>query len=323
MAVQLPLNHFITDLKHPDKTSLEAIQENISGHATRSMAYNLLEKICYVALLALVASVFAVSYNLIVLSGAAPLAMAGMILISPILVIAPAKLSQLSKYYSHLENNETKVCLKMREIENWTTPQIEAFMREKHLNPNLVNRAALAQVDPNEPLKALLPLIARYQVMEERIKVVRRNYDEAPAKLERGFIEKEAAEGKEIPPLEKQKIRYESQSLNWAALETEAIPTAINAAVLLQIIENPTRTDLDVLPLSLTLPNVGTCVPRNYAERMFGKNNIELENGNEIEGNDDYFLFHPDLRRPSITHRDILVADMEPDTIRDLLFPRV
>ncbi|MBX7067469.1 MAG: hypothetical protein K1X28_09580 [Parachlamydiales bacterium] len=314
MAAPIALNHFVTDLSKPEQTSFQVLEENITSLENKSMAYNIVEKICYVALLALVATVFAVSYNLLVLTGAAPLAMAGMILVSPILVIAPAKFAQLSKYNAHLAENESKVCLKMRQIENWGTPQIEDFMRAHHLDPARVNRDALGQVNRQDPLKALLPLIARYQVMEERIQELRRNYDEAPGKLEQGFREKEAADGHEIPAGEKQKIRYESQSLNWASLEAEAIPTAFNAATLLQIIENPTTTDLDVLPLSFVLPNVGVCVPRNYSERMFGKN--------VQPGNDDYFVFHPDLHRPAISHQQIEDAEMQPHAVRNLLYVR-
>lgn len=315
MAVQIPLNHFVTDLSEPDKTSFDVLQGNISSLKLKSMAYSALEKICYVALLALIATVFAVSYNLLVLSGAAPLLMAGMILVSPLLVIAPAKFSQLSNYYSHMAESENRVYNQMRQIENWGTPQIEEFMRNQQLNPALANRAALAQVNREEPLKALIPLIARYQVMEDRITELRRRYREAPAQLEAGFREKEAQTGKEIPAAEKQKIRFESQSLNWAYMEMEAIPLSINAATLLQLIENPSMVDLDVLPMSFIVPNVGSCLPRNYAERMFGK---------QVQpGNDDYFIFHPDLHRPALSHQQFEDAEMSPRLVRGLLYPRV
>lgn len=314
MAVQIPLNHFVTDLSEPGKTSFEVLRGNISSLKLKSMAYSALEKICYVALLALIATVFAVSYNLLVLSGAAPLVMAGMILVSPVLVIAPAKFSQLSNYYSYMAESENRVYNQMRQFENWGTPQIEEFMRGKQLNPALANREALAQVNREEPLKALLPLIARYQVMEDRVTELRRKFREAPAAQEEKWRQDEAQSGQQIPVAVKQKIRYENQDMLWSFLEREAIPTAINAATLLQLIENPTTTDLDVLPMSFVLPNVGICVPKDYAERMFGK---------QVQpGNDDYFVFHTDLRRPALSHQQFEDVEMSPRLVRGLLYPR-
>lgn len=158
--------------------------------------------------------------------------------------------------------------------------------------------------------------------MNEWIAEIKAKNEKDLAKLEQGFRDQEARDGHAIDSAIKQKIRFEGMSSNWKDLEWVAIPCAFNAATLLQLIENPGTTNLDVLPMSRLLPGVGACAPRSYAERMFGKNNQPQ--------NDDYFVFHPDLHRPAITHEAIVqdpihperTPDINPDRLRLLLFPR-
>src|SRR5690606_31486248 len=90
---------------------------------------------------------------------------------------------------------------------------------------------------------------------------------EAIAEQEAHFARCEAAQGRAIPIAEKQKVRFENECTHWASLELRAIPTAINAATVLQIIQNPTREDLDIIPLSLSVPGLGHSEPKNYPER--------------------------------------------------------
>ncbi|MBU6383421.1 MAG: hypothetical protein KGR16_03810 [Verrucomicrobia bacterium] len=312
MTVQPALNHFFTDLSSPDKTSFEVLEGNISNLKVKSWAYYILEKICYVALLALIAVVFAISYNLIVLSGMAPLVIAGLVLTSPLLVIAPAKFNQLSNYYWKLSEQETRVSKKLKVIEQWRTPQIEAFLREQRLDPNAIQRQALAEIHPSEPMQALLPLIARYQDMQEQIATIMDHFATAPIELEETFRRREQELGHPIPAQDKQGIRFQCYMMEWNEVEGRALPLALGAATLLQIMQNPTRTDLDVAPMSFELPNVGTCQPRNWAERIFGKQSEPR--------NDDYFVFH-DAQRPPITHQQLIDLGMNSREIRPVLYP--
>ncbi len=312
MAVQLPLNHLVTDLHSPDQSCVQVLEGNIAGLKLKAFALSTLEKVCYVALIALAATVFAISYNFVVLTGTASLAMTGLVLVSPILVIAPARLSQLANQYSLLAQNEDLVCLKLREIENWNREQIEQFMEDNELDIERLPLPALRQINPNDSHKALLPLIARFNAMKEQIDSTWKDCREAPEKLEQKWKEKEERDGTEIESAIKQKIRFENQCTCWKILELNVIPNALNAATLLQMIENPSMTDLDVVPFSLEIPGVGHCATRSYAERMFGKRS----------GHDEYFIFHPDLHRPALTHAKIEEENMNLSRLRQLLYPR-
>lgn len=312
MAVALPLNHLVTDYNQPNRTPSDILKGNLSRLGWKSYAYSALQIICYVALLAIIATVFAISYNLIAMTGVMPLAMAGLFLSTPLLILAPSKLAQNARYCSLAAENESDVYWKYREIENWTTPQIEQFMTEKGLQTNRIPLDALRSINPNEPLQALLPLIAGFKSVEQKVNRMRSDASVAPQGLEEIFRNQEAELGHPIEASIKQKRRFETKNTYEMLLETTTIPIAFQAAVLLQIMQNPTDVELDISP-TFELPRVGTCAPRNFAERQFGKHFAPR--------NDDYFIFHPDLHREPISHQAIEDNQMNPSALRLLLFP--
>ncbi len=301
MGLQIPLNHLVTDLYRPGQTPFEVLEGKISSIKMKSMATNILEKICYVALIALIAAVFVVSYNAIVLTGTASLVMTGMILSSPLLIMAPAKLAQWSAEYAALAETEGRVLLKMRDLK---VESVKPFFEQNGLDFNRLNQDALRQVDQSEPLKALFPLIALHQSLEEGVTEIRKRGEEARQQLEAHLSQRQ-----DIDPQDKQKLRFECRNTTSMNLELKAIPTALFAAALLQIIQNPTLTNLEIAPSALTLPGVGKCRPRSFGERLFGKQ----------EGNDDYFVFE-DSSKTALTHAQIEQAEMKSSRLRPLLF---
>lgn len=324
MAIQTPLNHFLTDLHKPNETSLQVLEGNIASLKLKSRAYEVAKLVSYAALVAIIATVLAVSYNLLTLTGIAPILMAGLIITSPALFILTPKLAQWSNQYASLAEQESKTLLKLHEIQNWGSIEIDQFFERHQIDINRVDLNALRQVNRQEPKKALLPLIARYNVMEERIRDIRQSY-------ERKIGENQRIEPNENPEHRqtKQRIRFENQCMLWETLEKRTLPTvenpttekgalpsAIDAATMLYLIENPTTTDIDVLPLDyeIQIPGVGTCTPKNYPERLFGKNNPPV--------NDDYFVFLPQLNRRSVTHAELEALQMNPDLIKQRLYPR-
>lgn len=313
MAIQAPLNHLITDVHRPESTCIEVIQKNISSLQWKAIAMSTLEKVCYVALLAIITVVFAASYKVLALTQITPHLLAGMILTTPFLILAPTKLAHYAYEYYNLAQLESGVYLKLREIENWSEPEIAGFFETRRLNFGELPTSSLAQINAECPTKALLPLIARFNFYDDKINTIKRNYEVAKENTERYFAQKEAESGHLIDPEIKQKIRYKSECVAWSALEERAIPFAFKAATLLQLIENPSTTDLDVTPLSNEIPGVGTCKPRSYSERAFGK----------ICGDDNYFVFQSNIRRPAISHAEIQSIQMKPSEIKQLLYPRI
>lgn len=340
MATIQPLNHFVTDLYSADQTqtSAEVLQESITSLTRKSTLFSILEKICYVALAAIMATAFAMSYNVIALSS---IAAVFVFLSAPVFIVAPSEFAKLSHQYSRLAETETRINLKLREIENWSLDQMNEFFRGTALQAGQVNQEALRRLSPQEPMRALLPLMARYIAMRDEVDEIRQNHREDTARLEAGFVRREASDGRPIPTAEKQKLRFENECHHWTNLELRAIPIAINAATVLQIIQNPLREDLDITPLSLTVPGLGHSEPKNYPERMFAKNhtpmgigrlngeivpltdehqfNRDVERVANREMRDAYFVFNDQTRAP-ITHQQIVDANIEPHLLRPMLY---
>lgn len=331
-TIQPPLNHFITDLYSPDQTRAEVLQGNITSLERKSTIYSALEKICYVALVAIIATAVALSYNVLAVAGTYSILFTAMFLITPVFIIAPSKFAQLSNQYAHLAETESRVALKLREIEDWSSEQVTEFIRGAGLQIGQIDQEALRRVSPQEPLKALTPLIARYIAMKDEVEKIQREYRDSALSLEAEFARQEALRAERNEgPIEtsiKQKIRYENQCEHWAKMELRAFRTAIDAATILETMRHPTQEDLDIIPFSLTVPGLGQCEPKNYAERMFAKTNVPpdvvLPNGERVpntEVRDTYFVFHPNLRRAPLTHQQIADTNLAPHLLRPMLYP--
>lgn len=310
--IQTPLHHLVTDLYQPNQTSLEVLAKNIASTKLKGIALGVLEKICYVALVALVSFVFATSYNLIALTEMTTALVAGLILSSPILVIAAVKLAVFSRQYSLLAEIESRVALKLRSIQDYDLTQIRNFCETHQLNVDQIPWSALRQIRPTNPEKLLLPMIARFEALRDSAIHIQSVYSQEIENLERSFLAQEQGGRVPIPNARKQTFRYNLQEALWKTLEEEAIPYALNAAVLLRLIQNPTIRGIDADPLSLNIPGVGYCTPRSYAERMFGKTKQAY--------NDDYFVFHQNQNREALTHKTLQEKHLDPANLRDLLF---
>lgn len=310
----VPLNHFLTDLHQKDRTPLEALDRNISSLKWKAFGVSALEKICYVALIAIMATILAISYSAIVLTGTMPLVLAAMALAAPIIGVALPKLAMLSQKFSRRVEMESQVRLELKNIEQWKTDDVNGFLEEQGLNPERIPLDALRQLNPDEPLCALLPLIARFNYFQSRAHTLETAIEEAPGKLEEQFAEKEVELGKPIDRQIKQKIRFESRQAAFFKHEYDAMPSLLNAAVLLQIIQTPTTTDLDIDPQSLEIPGVATFAPKpSWSERAFGRTHQPH--------NDDYLVFHPDLDRDRISLAEIEEHVDNPHNLQLMLFP--
>ncbi len=304
-----PLNHLVTDLYHKDLKASEVLEKKIFWLNVKATLFSTLEKVCYVALVALIGTVFAVSYNLLTLTGVGPIVMAGLIITSPLFMSLASKLAHLGQVYSALAEAETRVNLKLRQIENWSLEDVKQFFTEHSLDFDRVPLERLQSLDEKHPEKLLLPMIARFEMLNDSLNEVLKTNRELPQKLEEGFA-KQASEGHKVSQADKQQLRYESQKGRWKRLESIAIPFALNAAALLHLIENPKDTKVDVV-LGKDIPGLGHCVPRSWGARMFAKESPDY--------NDDYFVFQPKLKRKPLKFTQIEENKYNPTNLRFLL----
>jgi hypothetical protein len=306
-----PLTHFITDFQKPNLTPAEVLEKRIGTLNCKSLAFSALEKISYVALIAIMGTILAISYSTVALTGGLPLVIAGMALATPLIAWGLTKFALLSHQFSKRAELERQVFLQLKQIENWRTPEINQFLLEERIVANRIPLESLRELNAGEPLVGLLPLIARFKYLQARSTEVETNVNNSRAELEAAFVAKEAADGKPIDPHVKQKIRFEAQNTAWRQHEHEGVSLVPHASVLLQLIQDPTQ-NLDTDPFSLDIPGIGTCVPKTFAERVFGR---------QVEPrNDDYFTFHPDLHREPLTLQTI-EQNLQARDLRFVMFP--
>ncbi len=277
-------HHLVTDFKQPGKTALQVLEANNANLRRKANAQCALEKICYVALVAICAVALAISYKVIVVTSAASAILAGLILASPLLIFAPTYLAQWSRLNKARAEFGEQVYKQLKQIEPWTRKNVEAFFDEYELDKSQLNHS----------YRDLLPLIAQTKCFIDRAQ-------SSFCKAEQAMLEQEQKWKKEggVSEEDKLHIRYETARMTHDRLEDQMLPDIIRTALLLRIIEKPTDTILDVDPFSLTMTGLGKCVPRSLALRTFG-------HSNDGGKNDDYFHFHPELERDPLEFQAIL-----------------
>ncbi|MES2272828.1 MAG: hypothetical protein V4487_01375 [Chlamydiota bacterium] len=271
----IQLNHYFTEI--PEK--------NASKLRHKALAYNVLAKITFVAILAITAAILAVSFGLGTVTGALPIVLVGLAILTPFLAIGASRLTQRSNEYSQLAATEKGVAEELKKIADWKTAEIELFFNTHGLPRQNLPMDALQILNPQEPLRAFLPLIARFNYLNaKRVALdaaVKENLNTAIAHEE---------------------VRLAAERIGWQILEREMIPYALNAALMLQIISQPT--------LQLKLSDLGTCQAKSLEGRLAAR---------EFRQDDNYFVFNEQNRAPLVLTQ--LRANNNPGQIRQQFFP--
>jgi len=280
-AVQL--NSYITEV--PEK--------NAKQLRSKALALNVLAIITIVAIVAIVGAVLAVSLGIGAMTGTMPFILVGLALTTPFLSMGTSKLRAMASTYSEKGAIEQGVADELKKITHWRTPEIEAFLREKGIDPNQLPIDALRLVSPQEPLRALLPLIARF------------NYNNSKAhasevKAQEGFVDTNP------DPV----VHLNARRLAWVRLESDALPNALKAALLLQIISQPHL-------LYRNVEDLGQYDVKHFDQRFFGQ---------QLDQEDTYLKFNDAQREPirlgeivQIQGRAVQV-NMDPQALRQKLF---
>lgn len=272
----------------------ENLGKNYFTYNCKSIAYSVLEKITWVAILAIIGVVFTISLAGTVLTGGASLIAFGAIVSSYPLVALSTYARIQSNHYEELASFEQKVIARLEEIKEWSRPQIEQFLQEEDLQVANIPLEELQRLSPEEPLKALLPLIARFQILQATAAKLAQVYRQA-------LYERH----------ENREICLQTRQAAWNCLEKDMLPTAISGAILLQIIQDPSsQLQINYPNGELIFPGVGKVITKSFEERTFDQ---------IIDKNDDYLLFPIERDREPLSLED-LNDNPAPKVIRSKIF---
>ncbi|MGB7979100.1 MAG: hypothetical protein WCF19_08120 [Chlamydiales bacterium] len=305
------LTHFLTDLHQGGSTPSQILKKNVTSIERKAFVFNALEKICYVALLAIMAAIFAVSYTTAVLTPGLTLVMAGMALSTPLIMLSLHPIVKRAQQWSRLAHTERQVYLQLKQIERWDSSQVESFLKEQHVDLKRIPLDHLRRLNPQAPLCALLPLIARFNYYSGRFREIEAGVQKALPAQEAHFAKRETEEGKPADPREKQKIRFESWRTARNQLELNGAPSFLYAEVMRRLLQTPSNRELDIQPEAYQIRTVGLLAPMEPAARAFHRT--------YSIPNDDYLLFFDG--RPSLSLSDIERNAGSPHKLQPVLFP--
>ncbi len=266
------LNHYLTEI--PEK--------NASELGRKAFTTNVIAKITYAAIVAICATVLAISLFAASASGVLPFILLGLALSTPFLAMGAAKLQGLSINYSYKAEVEKGVAEELKNIQGWKTAEIKEFYQQHGLPLEHLPIEELMKLDEKEPLCALLPLIARFQYLNKK-----------------ALEHEERFKANLVFKSDVLQLRVDARKNAILKHESEAIPHMIDAAVILQILAQPA--------LQLTRDDLGYI--KDFQERSFDR---------LLTKNDDFFLFH-DAKRPPLKLSEI-ENNLNPDALRQVLF---
>ena len=144
------LNRYVTDI--PEKIQFE--QER------KATLYNLASKVCLAAIVALAAGFFAISVGF--LAPIHPAFTFGLFLSAIPLQAGTQSFGMHYEMCSAKAVAAKKIAEELSRIQNWTGREVESFFKEHKLSLEKLPMDLLSRLEPNDPLRALLPAIATY-----------------------------------------------------------------------------------------------------------------------------------------------------------------
>jgi hypothetical protein len=262
------------------------IPQIIADQQQRKVAlYNLASTVCLVALVAIAAGVLAISIGFL---SPLPTVLALALILSAFpLQMGVQTFMMKSSHCWDAARQATDRAKELDRIRHWKDPQIKAFFKEHHLSFEKLPMDLLRQVNPKEPLRALLPAIASYNYLCQKAQT---QFSKHVDNLHNS--------------IEDPTLHYQERLIGWHILEYNAIPTALQAALVLQTISQPT--------LQLELDDLGACHAKEFDQRRFDQ---------LLDGNDEYFVFK-DEKRPALTFTAAqeMVSKQDFDGLRVKLF---
>lgn len=269
------LSRYVTEI--PQKIAAE--------QGRKAVLYSLASKVCVVAFIAILAVILSISIGL--LPPLSPALTFGMILCTLPLQVGFQSYVLRSIECSTKADIADEKAHEFASIQHWEKPQIEAFFKKHNLSMEKLPMDLLRRLNPKDPLRALLPAIASYNHL---CNTARKHFKEHEENL--------------YNRLENPTLHYVARQKGWHILEYQAIPSALQAAFVLQIIANPT--------IQSNLEDLGACQAKEFDRRRFDQ---------LLDGNDSCFVFK-DENRSQLTFGAVqqMVSKQDFDGLRLKLF---
>ncbi len=266
------LNHFLTEV--PEKIATDS--------GKKAFAANVIAKITYAAIVAICGTLLAFSLFAATITGTLQFVLLGLVLATPLLAMAAAKLQAFGNQYSQIAVVERGVADEVKLLKDWKAAEIQDFYTQQKVSLEYLPVEELKKLKPEEPLSALLPLIARYRYLEKQSLEAEERY-----KANLAFQS-------DVPQL-----RIDAGKSAFYKRFVEKIPTNAEASVQLQNLNKP--------DLELKLSDLGRF--KDIQEMIFDL---------LLKKNDDCFIFN-DPQRPPLKLCEI--ENLNPRDLRPLLFP--
>jgi hypothetical protein len=278
--------------------------ETATVYRYKAHFYNVVEKVCMVAEIAIMALVLSATTGLLTLTGTLEIALIGLVISGVFLHIKSTSLYQKHQNLYQISNFEKKVASKLREISNWTEEQVRQFFTDFGLSTDQLPLRRLAEICPGAPLKALLPPIARFICLKEAAEEEKKSIDELlktfRIPLPLSLANAAAAERMSIEINTRMTLCKKAHEIKYG----ELIPHALNAAILLQIISDP-QTNIR------SFSDIGFCLNQVSPLEKYAIQQFE-------PGWDRYFFFRDANRIPLSLHS--IESDLSPQSLRQKLF---
>lgn len=258
-------------------------------HKTWAFRFNVLEKICWVAFIGIAAVILTASYTGLAMTGNLPIFLVGGIFTALFAVPLATKLHHLRIAHSDRAKREMGIDKKYQDIIGKGEDFVRQFFIEQKIDIQQIPLDALKKKNPVKPLCALLPLIARFIYLKEQAETLEKESKEGLKLLNEEMLD----------PISQHNLLLNRQ-IAYQKHEMQAIPRALEAAVILQVIQQPI--------LQLELSRLGTFNAKSFEERQFDR----------LYGprNERYFT----LNGGKILKLNELEKDLSPSTLRPMLF---
>lgn len=254
----------------PINKSLMEIPRNVEVRENRKATlYSIASTVSFVAFLAITGAALALTFG-VSLPISTPLLVVLLMGTIPLQFVSYqfGMLAYAAKAKAHIARKKDEA---FQLVQNWGNEEIKKFFEMHHLKLPL---------NQNQ----LLPLIGCYEYWKKEVETHFKAFQEN--------LENQAPEP----------IRTEERRIGWRILEQKVLPAALNGALILQILQDSTR--------SPDLADLGICRVKEFDQRRFDQ---------LFDGSDEYFVFNH-TKRASLRFEELFPLIQDLDALRLKLF---
>jgi hypothetical protein len=264
-------------------TLLDSVEKNVKASESRSKYYQRIATITALASIAIGAAVFCALFFLSA-SSPLPFFLFGLTLSLPFLGVFHKKFLYQAYRYDSLAEKEKGVLRELKQLETLPSEKIEEMLKSIGIEKDQIPYDSLKKLNSREPLKALLPVIARIRYCAFHAEKIKAKALE--------MIFQKTTTAKTLLNLRQQ---------GWNLLEREAFPSLLESALLCHILTHPECRD--------TLSDIGELHIRSLEERL---------SLNFFDGQNTYFAFNDGKKQEISFDKVFNMAPKDPNSLQEL-----